>query len=197
MTMRNRSGSAGRAAAVGQDAFVRRSATSSPAKADCILPSGSQIENLRYQRSGGFTLIEVLVAAMILGIGLVGVSSMVYYGVLSHQKSANYTIAGEKAMQEMERIRDAGYLGALVDLAHFPSPSYQIVNASTVHFSVPELTGGLGVITIAEDSQAQAINPATGQPYLNMKQVSVAVSWGGSQRLRGSYNLATLISNRP
>jgi prepilin-type N-terminal cleavage/methylation domain-containing protein len=180
--MRNRSGSAGRAAAVGQD---------------CILPSGSQIENLRHQRSGGFTLIEVLVAAMILGIGLVGVSSMVYYGVLSHQKSANYTIAGEKAMQEMERIRDAGYLGALVDLAHFPSPSYQIVNASTVHFSVPELTSGLGVITIAEDSQAQAINPATGQPYLNMKQVSVTVSWGGSQRLRGSYNLATLISNRP
>ena len=180
--MRNRSGSAGRAAAVGRD---------------CILPSGSQIENLRHQRSGGFTLIEVLVAAMVLGIGLVGVSSMVYYGVLSHQKSANYTIAGEKAMQEMERIRDAGYLGALVDLAHFPSPSYQIVNASTVSFGVPELTSGLGVITIAEDSQAQAINPATGQPYLNMKQVSVAVSWGGSQRLRGSYNLATLISNRP
>jgi prepilin-type N-terminal cleavage/methylation domain-containing protein len=148
-------------------------------------------------RKGGFTLIEVLVAAMVLGIGLVGVSSMVYYGVLSHQKSANYTIAGQKAMQEMERIRDAGYLGAVVDYAHFPSPNYQIVDASTARFSVPELTGSQGTITINEDNEAQAVNPGTGAPYLNMKQVSVTVSWGGSQRLSGAYNLVTLISNRP
>ena len=145
----------------------------------------------------GFTIIEVLVAAIILGIGLVGVSSMVYFGVLSHQKSANYTIAGQKAMQEMERIRDSGYLGALVDATHFPTASYTIVDSSTVHFSVPELTGGQGAITIAEDNEAQQINPATGQPYQNMKRVTITVTWGGSHRLKGSYSLVTLIANRP
>jgi len=145
----------------------------------------------------GFTLIEVLVAAVVLAIGLVGVSSMVYYGVLSHQKSAHYTIAGQKAMQEMERIRDTGYLGAIVDATHFPSPTYTIVDSGTVGFSVPELTNGQGTITIAEDTEAQAINPATGQPYQNMKRVTVTIGWGGSRRSSGAYNLATLIANRP
>lgn len=147
--------------------------------------------------TAGFTLIEVLVAAMILAIGLVGVSSMVYYGVLSHEKSANYTIAAQKASQEMERIRDAGYLGAVVDSLHFPDPKYQIVDSSTVNFSLPELSGGQGTLSITEDTEAQVTNPDTGQPYLNMKQVVVTVSWGGSHRSSGSYSLATLITNRP
>lgn len=145
----------------------------------------------------GFTLIEVLVAAMLLAIGLVGVSSMVYYGVLSHQKSANYTIAAQKAMQEIERIRDGGYLGATVEPTRFPSPTYQIVDSSTVRFGVAELSAGQGAITVAEDSEAMATNPNTGQPYLNMKQVNVSITWGGSSKSSGSYSLATLISNRP
>jgi len=151
----------------------------------------------RARACAGFTLIEVLVAAMLLSIGLVGVSSMVYYGVLSHQKSANYTIAAQKAMQEIERIRDGGYLGATVDPTRFPYPAYHTVDSSTVRFGVSELTGGQGTITIAEDSEAMATNPGTGQPYLNMKQVNVMIAWGGSSSLGGSYSLATLISNRP
>ena len=145
----------------------------------------------------GFTLIEVLVAAVILSIGLVGVSSMVYCGVLSHQKSANYTIAGERAMHEMERVRDGGYLGAVVDALHFPSPTYTILSSSTAGFSVADLPSGTGTITIAEDNEAQAINPLTGLPYQNMKRVTITITWGGSYRSNGAYTLATLISNRP
>jgi len=144
---------------------------------------------------GGFTLIEVLVAAVVLGIGMVGVSSMVYFGVRSHQKSAEYTIAAERAMQEMERVREAGYGGAIVSIGLFPSTTYQIVNSSTVNFGVSELTNGQGVITIGDDVEAQATNPATGQPYQNMKRVTVTVTWGGV-RHPGSYSLATLIALR-
>jgi len=151
----------------------------------------------RPSHCAGFTIIEVLVAAMILSIGLVGVSSMIYFGVISHQKSAHYTIAGERAVQEMERIRDAGYLGAVVDTWHFPSSIYQIVDAHTVRFSVADLPSATGTITINEDTEAQAINPDTGQPYENMKRVTVTVAWGGSRRVSGVYNVATLITNRP
>lgn len=145
----------------------------------------------------GFTLIEVLVAAMILAIGLVGVASMTYYGVISHHKSANYTMAGQRAMQEMERIRDAGYLGAVVDYDHFPYPRYYILDTNTIYFTPSELPNGQGLITINEDSAAQQINPSTGEPYFNMKRVRVDVTWGGSRPLRGSYSLVSLISNRP
>ena len=158
---------------------------------------GKMVKRNKRAGCGGFTLIEVMVAAMILGIGLVGVSSMVYYGVLSHQKSAHYTIAGQKAMQEMERIRDGGYLGAVVDYSRFPYPNSYIVGSDTVRFQVSDLPNGQGTITIGEDNEAQVNNPSTGAPYLNMKRVQIAVTWGGGHRASGAYNLVTLVSNRP
>lgn len=184
-----------------RSASQRPNDTRAPAARAVWRRQGRRGANLRAARfrsgRGGFTLIEVLVAAMILSIGLVGVSSMIYFGVISHQKSAHYTIAGERAMQEMERIRDAGYLGAVVDASHFPSVNYHIVDAHTVRFNVADLPSGVGTISINEDSEAQAINPSTGQPYANMKRVTVTVAWGGARRVSGIYNLVTLISNRP
>ena len=145
----------------------------------------------------GVTIVEVLATAVILAIGLVGVGSMVTYGVLSHHKSVNYTIAAERATKELERIREAGYLGASASTALFPYGDYTIENGSQVSFPMPDLTSGSGVITISEDSEAQAVNPGTGVPYSNLKRVRVQIFWGGSRYLRGSYEAVTLIANRP
>ena len=145
----------------------------------------------------GVTIIEVLATAIILAIGLVGVGSMVTYGVLSHHKSVNYTIAAERATKEMERIREAGYLGTTASTALFPDDQYTIENGSQVSFEMPDLTSGSGVITISDDPDAQAVNPGTGLPYSNLKQVRVEIFWGGSRYLRGSYEAVTLIANRP
>ena len=148
-------------------------------------------------KRAGVTIIEVLATAVILGIGLVGVGSMVTYGMLSHHKSVNYTVAAARATQELERIREAGYLGATVSTALFPEGHYTIENGSQVSFEMPDLTSGSGVITISEDPEAQAINPSTGLPYANLKRVRVQIFWGGSKYLRGSYEAVTLIANRP
>jgi len=145
----------------------------------------------------GVTIIEVLATAIVLAIGLVGVGSMVTYGVLSHHKSLNYTVAAERATREMERIREAGYLGATASAGLFPANEYTIENGSQVSFEMPDLTSGSGVITISDDPDAQAIDPGTGQPYSNLKQVRVEIFWGGSRYLRGSYQAVTLIANRP
>jgi prepilin-type N-terminal cleavage/methylation domain-containing protein len=145
----------------------------------------------------GFTLLEVLAATLVLGLGLVGVGSMVTYSVISHEKSVNYTIAAERASAEVERVREAGYLGANVTTDLFPAPTYAIASAAKVTFPVAELKGGQGSITIDEDAQAKAINPNTGGAYHNLKLVQVMITWTGSRDLSGSYQTATLEANRP
>lgn len=145
----------------------------------------------------GLTILEVLITTAILGIGLVGVGSLVTYGVVSHEKSVNYTIAAARATTELERVREAGYLGAEVGPDLFPSLTYEILSSTEVGFAVPELNDGRGCITIEEDPEALAIDPETERPYANMKQVRVQIYWGGSRHLSGSYSVATLIANRP
>lgn len=151
----------------------------------------------RLGRGAGVTIIEVLATAALLGIGLVGVGAMVTYGVIAHKKSVNYTIAAARASQELERIRQAGYVGAEIDESLFPSPGYTILDSTRVGFSLPDLREGAGTITIIEDPESLATNPDTGLPYANLKQVQVSISWGGGRTLRGSYQAATLIANRP
>jgi Tfp pilus assembly protein PilV len=143
------------------------------------------------------TITEVLVTCVILGIGLVGVGSLVTYGVISHRKSVCYTIATARATQEIERVREAGYAGAVVSTQLFPSTNYTILSATQARFDVPELSNGFGYVTIEDDTEAQQTNPATGQPYSNLKRARVQIFWSGPRSLSGSYAIATLLANRP
>ncbi len=145
----------------------------------------------------GTTILEVLIAAVILGVGLVGVGSMVTYGVISHEKSVNYTVAADRASQELERIREATYTGGVVGTALFPAPDYTILNSTQASFTVPDLKNGAGLITLDEDAEAKAINPGTGLPYSNMKIATVTITWSGGHFQGGSYKAVTLIANRP
>jgi Tfp pilus assembly protein PilV len=149
------------------------------------------------RRRAGVTIIEVLAAAVILGVGLVGVGSMVTYATISHQKAVNYTIASDRASQELERIREATYTGAVVGTALFPSSDYHIVNGTQVTFAVSDLKNGTGTITLDEDAQAKVNNPSTGLPYSNLKVATVTITWSGGHFQGGSYTAATLIANRP
>ena len=149
------------------------------------------------RRRAGLTVIEVLATAVILAVGLVGVGSMVTYGVGSHNKSVDYTIAAARATQELERVREAGYLSAQMGPALFPSPEYTILNATQASFAVPELHVGGGLVTLDEDTEAKAINPSTGLPYANLKVVQVQITWGDGRQRHGSYQAATLVANRP
>ena len=146
----------------------------------------------------GVTLIEVLAATIILGIGLVGVGAMMTNGSIAHDKAATYTIAAARASEELERIREAGYLGAQINTLLFPSAAgYAIQSATRVTFPVTDLKSGAGAITLVEDTEAQATNPSTGQPYSNLKRITVDITWAGGHSVQGSYQVVTLLANRP
>lgn len=145
----------------------------------------------------GVTLIELLIASVVIGIGLAGVGSIVTYGVLSHRKAVEYTIAAARATKEIEQVRRAGYLGAVVDESLFPADTYTIISATQVSFAVDELNDGLGYVTVGDDTEAQATDPDTGEPYGNMKQILVQIFWDRPGGRRDCYSAATLIANRP
>lgn len=141
--------------------------------------------------------MELLMAALLLGIGLTGAAGMFTAGLISNRKAAYITAAAHRSAQEIERLRNAGFLGAVVDYTQFPYPDYHIVSPTQVGFTVSELPQGTGNIYVDLDTEAQAINPDTGLQFDNLKQVRVVITWGGARSVRGSYSITTFLANRP
>jgi len=64
-----------------------------------------------YENNSGFTLIEVLVAMVILSIGLLGTAALIT-GIINGNKVSNrITTATTCAQDEMEDVRRLGYSG--------------------------------------------------------------------------------------
>ncbi len=61
---------------------------------------------------------------------------------------------------------------------------------------MPELKQGSGSVTLDDDPATKANNPATGQPYSNLKLVTVTITWK-DRLLTRSYTAGTQIANRP
>jgi len=105
------------------------------------------------QSQEGFTLIEVLVAIVILSVGLLGMASLtgsiVRYNKLSNDRSAATTLAQDK----LEEVRANGYSSA----------EQEDPIACTGNFS--EYKRG---VTVSENTA------------LGTKQIAVKVSWGPS-----------------
>lgn len=135
----------------------------------------------------GMSLVELLVSILLLAIALVAVSQMFVGGVLATKKARNIQIATNRALQEIEKSKDMGYLNLVVDSSHFPPP-YTIVDTTTVAFQVGELPASQGQLVIAPYPQPTSEN---------LKRVSATVSWGGSRFTSGTVAVSTLIANHP
>ena len=61
--------------------------------------------NLNRYRQQGLTLLEVMIAVMVLSIGLVGVAALQMYGLQSNQSSYHRTVATYQAWDIADRIR--------------------------------------------------------------------------------------------
>jgi len=129
----------------------------------------------RLERRGGFTLIECLVAALILGIGLIGVAGMFTYATLSEKKAAYLAQARDIAQQTLEDVRARGY-------AYFTQPS--------------------GVTTVPTAGLPRATGSLAWQPYPDsasekgLKLVSLNLTWDWAGTTGGKYYVTTLVSEK-
>jgi prepilin-type N-terminal cleavage/methylation domain-containing protein len=138
-------------------------------------------------RRRGMSLVELLISVLLLAIALLTVSQMFVGGVLAAQKARNVQVATNRALQEVEKAKDMGYLGLVVDADHFPPP-YSIVNGTTVGYTVDALPDAQGLMTITPYPQADSVN---------LRRVTATVSWGGSRFTSGAVTVNTLVANRP
>jgi len=126
----------------------------------------------RCKRRGGFTLIECLVATVILGIGVIGVAGMFAYASLSERKAAYMAQARQIAEQTLEEVRANGY-------STFTDPS----GVTTI--PTPGLPRSSGTLAWAPYPD--------GSPEQGLKLVALNLSWNWARPTSGRYNVTTLV----
>jgi type IV pilus assembly protein PilV len=68
----------------------------------------------RNEKQKGFSLIEMMIASMVLMIGVISVGSLIGYAISSNFSSKNNTIATAAAERQMEQLRSLSF-NSLVD----------------------------------------------------------------------------------
>jgi type IV pilus assembly protein PilV len=119
-----------------------------------------------------FTLIEVLVTALILTTGLLGTLGLATGVIRGNFFSRNLTSATAIAKTQLEAVQNRGYVNATT--TNFPAAA-ATVNMGNVNFT--------RTTTITNDS-----------PTANMKTISVTVSWAESNNAARSVSLQTILA---
>lgn len=96
------------------------------------------------RRDGGFTLVEVMVAVMILSVGLLALGTTTGYLVLQVQVSELRTKRAAAVQQVVEELRSTSY----VDLATVDEADAQQVGEFRLWWSVDAPTSNLRRLTI-------------------------------------------------
>jgi type II secretion system protein I len=105
-----------------------------------------------FRQKNGFTLLEVLVAMMLLTMGLLGMASLTVGIIKGNSYSKNVTTATIVAQQQIDQAQRVGY-----------------TNVNTLAGSTTVSMGGT--------SFTRATTVTNSSPATNMKTVAVSVSW--------------------
>lgn len=110
---------------------------------------------IKRNQESGFTLLEVLIAMVVLTIGLLGLTGLTIGVMRGSSFSQNVSTATVIAKQRLEDIQRVGYTST--NTTTFPSASENVT---------------MGGVTFARQTTISDSTPAA-----NMKTVTVTVSW--------------------
>jgi type IV pilus assembly protein PilV len=123
-------------------------------------------------RTRGFTLIEVLVTALLLTLGLLGTLGLTTGVIRGNFFSKNLTSATVIAESQLEVVQNKGY-----------------VNATTTNFPAAAVTLSMGNVNFARTTTITDDSPSA-----NMKTISVTVTWNEANNAARSVSLQTILA---
>ncbi|MEW6258888.1 MAG: type IV pilus modification protein PilV [Thermodesulfobacteriota bacterium] len=105
-------------------------------------------------KTSGFTLLEVLMAAVILAVGLLGLAAMQTAAIKANYQAKKHTLATSLAESQLEAYRNMSYDAI---------PSGTITDTNVISGDVGNFTR---TVTIENDT-----------PVAGLKTITVSVSW--------------------
>jgi type IV pilus assembly protein PilV len=123
-------------------------------------------------RTRGFTLIEVLVTALLLTLGLLGTLGLTTGVIRGNFFSKNLTSATVIAESQLEVVQNKGH-----------------VNATTTNFPAAAVTLSMGNVNFARTTTITDDSPSA-----NMKTISVTVTWTEANNAARSVSLQTILA---
>lgn len=106
----------------------------------------------------GFSLIEVLIALVVLSIGLMGTSKVMFSTMANNNLNRQHTRATALVQDQMERLQRGGYAA--------------LVGGTTTedYGTIPNHPHFKRMTTVADNS-----------PVTNLRTITVEMRWGGNQ----------------
>jgi type IV pilus assembly protein PilV len=123
-------------------------------------------------KTRGFTLIEVLVTALLLTFGLLGTLGLTTGVIRGNFFSKNTTSATAIAESQLEAVQNRGY-----------------VNATTTNFPAAPATVSTGNVNFTRTTTITDNLPSS-----NMKTISVTVTWKEASNAARSVSLQTILA---
>ncbi|MBF0117752.1 MAG: prepilin-type N-terminal cleavage/methylation domain-containing protein [Desulfobacterales bacterium] len=131
---------------------------------------------IKIDSSRGFTLIEILIAMVIVGVGLLGNVGIILTIINSNKTASDFTVATVLAEDKMEEVRNTAY------------GSISTGTVTESNLKSDEGSGGTyqRVLNVVEDTATFT--------QANLKKITVTVSWLNSNGVSKSVTLRNIVS---